>query len=207
MKLSTKKIIFSLVPLAIVVIYLATLNIYVLPKIVLIPENVSCPSKITELPGVLYIYGNYSLDHGVLCYTIALSKYWDYDPATPLILVTRISRYDAPWYLRGYSVEVSSIRVFEKGLPDYMSIWYVYRDGLTSNTYTFEVKAYIGGYIARKYSATLYIALRVKITEWSILGPLKTYEFNLLNKTIPITIDVKYVWWVSVLKQLISSQR
>ena len=53
---------------------------------------------------------------------------------------------------------------------------------------------YVEGYIAKRYNATLHILLKLRVVEWSFLGLIRSYEITVLNKTIPITINVKYAW-------------
>lgn len=193
-----KRIALFLVPVSIAVCVLL-LNMVVISSSILVPtESDSCylGMKVIEYPHVVFIYGSSRLDHGVLCYMIALHKLWDSDPAHTLLLSTYIVNYTAPWYVRGYSIKASNISVSIEGLPLYIAAWPIPRERVSvdRDAYTLEIETYVSGYIAREYNATLHIAIKITITEWSILGPVKTYEIPILNKTIPITIEIKRVY-------------
>ena len=190
-----------------IVIAVSVIIYIIIPSHIVTPSNTLTPypSKTIELKHSINIYRSYPLNHGILSYFAILPKYWDRDPTT-LSLGIFIIRNDTPWYARGYSIKASSIKVSIDGLPYYVSRYYIHEEGVTVDRkgYTLKIRIYLGGYLARKYNATLHVAVKVKITEWSILGPLKTFEEELLNTSIPIIIDIKYVCLEGILYRLYS---
>ncbi len=198
MRFFSVRIVIPIIVVISIAMYFLYMNFVAIPSSILLPQEYRCVSRVVEHRDVLFIYGFKRLGYAYLCYDIVLSRYWENDPATALFLDIYIANYSAPWYVRGYSVKSSKIEVSIDGLPDYVWKRYAYHEGVTGSrdSYTLEIKTYISGYIAKKYNATLSIAIKVKVTEWSILGPYRTYELTLLNKTIPITIDIEEVYFI-----------
>jgi len=179
--------------LAIAFYYLFTLNMFVIPSKVLAPmgDELWCRPEVLD-DGLLIISGNTSIGDAILCYEFQIPKKWTSVPATVMIMDLGIAGYRAPWYIRGYSVEVSRYRVqHDLGIEPGIRVELIggrASDGKYAHYYAL---ALIDGDVCKSYNTSLHISISIRVTEWSLLGPYRTYEFTLLNKTIPLTIEVK----------------
>ncbi len=195
-RFSSIKWVFPLILLVSFSIYLVLVNIVIVHT--LVPKRGSVISKVVESGNALFVYNATRLDHAHLFYRALLVKHWINDPETVLFFDASIVNYSAPWYVRGYSIGVSNISIRIEGLPDYVNWYWSYHEGVSRGgnwtSYTLMVWIYVEGYIAKRYNATLHILLKLRVVEWSFLGPIRSYEITVLNKTVPITINVKYVW-------------
>ncbi len=175
--------------------YLFVLNVFVIPSRVRFPiGDVSwCRPKVLD-DGLLIISGNTSIGDAVLCYKFQIPKRWDSVPASVMTMRLGIASYRAPWYIRGYSVEVSRYRVqHDLGIELPTRVEFIGgRDSDGREAYYFAL-ALIDGEACKSYRTSLHISIRIRVTEWSILGPIRTFEIEILNKTIPLTIEIKHV--------------
>jgi len=194
-KLKPSKVFMLIVSFLLLAIafYLIYLNVFVIPSKVLVPmgDKLWCRPEVLD-DGLLIISGNTSIGDAILCYRFQIPKKWTSVPATVMIMNLGIAGYRAPWYTRGYSVEVSGYRV-KHDLGIEPGIWVKLAGGRTGGgkDALYYALALIDGDACKSYNTSLHISVSIRVTEWSLLGPYRTYEFTLLNKTIPLTIEVK----------------
>ncbi len=163
---------------------------------ILQPVKTSMVSKVVEHENALFIYNAIPLDYAHLYYRAILAKLWESDPQIVLFLDVSIVNFSAPWYVRGYTVEVSNVYVNLRGLPQDVEIVYTYDEGTTidKHHYVLRVRVYMNDYVLRKCNATMSIHVKLRVVEWNVLGLGRVFEIDLLNESIPITIDIKYVY-------------